>query len=432
LLVWIFLIALTPASYGASVEDALYEEALSAFRSGDYERAMSGFLDANAAGRDDAALHYNLGSCYYKLERYEKAAAAFSRAAALDAEMAPLARYNLGLVAYQQGDNDVAGAFFRQTLETADNAKLRNLAAAMLARIDSDATTDSPTLPPWSGFIEVGYGDDDNVTLTSADQAIQTTDLQDRFMEATAYGSRRLSGDYRRGVRLAASVYALRYLTLKDYNTSTVHAGIGRDNTYGPWRIATDLDVNQAYLAHSPFTRTTVISILGRRRLPGIDQLRLRYRLSRIEELATAYDYLEGWRNELDGSLRWHLGDTRLRLDYEYETNDREDRHTTPFISVSPTRHTLRGRLTQPLAPQFSAVLDYQYRYSLYRDPNEVAPGVYQTREDDYYRTRASLVYALADDKELSLEYRFTDNRSNIPSYAYDRREITLSFFMDW
>ena len=112
--------------------------------------------------------------------------------------------------------------------------------------------------------------------------------------------------------------------------------------------------------------------------------------------------------------------------------NNREDHQTTPFFSVSPQRHTLRAVARQPFTNKLTGTLALQYRYSRYRDPNEVAPGVFVRREDFYTRTIGRLAYALSDDKELSLEYRFTDNRSNIPRYSYDRHQITMSFYMDW
>jgi len=433
-LVWIFIIVVAPAAYGATEDEAYYDEALEAFRAGDYERAVDGFLRANTAGRSDATLYYNLGSSYYKLERYTEAGIAFQRAAQ-DPKMAPLATYNLGLVAYQQGNTAIAASHFRRTLAIAENDKLRQLAEAMLARSEpapSTAARAAPPASPWTSFVEAGYGDDDNVTLISADQALISSYQRDRFLELLAYAGRRLTGDSRKGVRIAGGIYALRYFDLTAFDTTTLHLGIGRNDTWNEWRMATDLDVYRTTLSANPFTRTSTLTVQGRRRIPGFDQLRLRYRLSRIDELATIFDYLDGWRNEFDASLRWRAGTTRLRLDYEYEYNNREDRRTTPFISASPQRNTLRAVARQPFTNEFTGTLDLQYRYSRYRDPNEVAPGVFVQREDIYTRTIGRFEYALSDDKELSLEYRFTDNRSNIPYYTYDRHQITMSFYMDW
>ena len=423
-LVWIFVIVVAPAAYGAPDEEVFYGEALEAFSAGEYERAVDGFLRANAAGRSDATLYYNLGASYYKLERYSEAGIAFQRAAQ-DPEMAPLATYNLGLVAYQQGNTAIAANHFQRTLAIATNDKLRQLAP-------STAVQAAPPASPWTGFVEAGYGDDDNVTLISQDQALISSYQRDRFLELLAYTGRRLTGDSREGIRIAGSIYALRYFDLSNYDTTTLHIGVGHNDTWNKWRLATDLDVYRTNLSGDPFTRTTTLAVQGRRRIPGFDQLRLRYRLSRIDELATVFDYLDGWRQELDGSLRWRAGKTRLRLDYEYEINNREDRQTTPFTSFSPQRHTLRAVARQPFTNELTGTLDFQYRHSLYRDPNEVAPGVFVRREDNYTRTIARLAYALSDDKELSLEYRYTDNRSNIPRYTYDRHQITASFYMDW
>ncbi|WP_029038114.1 SH3 domain-containing protein [Salinimicrobium xinjiangense] len=76
----IFLLALTFSLGGYSQNEMLFERANEAYAAGEFEKAVENYEQILANGETSAALHYNLGNAYYRLDRvapsiyhYEKA-----------------------------------------------------------------------------------------------------------------------------------------------------------------------------------------------------------------------------------------------------------------------------------------------------------------------------------------------------------------------
>ncbi len=105
-----------------------FEQAVKAFRAGDYPAALQLFLDARKAGLDTRGLHYNLGAAYYRLQRYPESEREFEGLAS-DPEWAALAHYNLGLIAQRTGRELQAIAYFERAHLTTTDPNLRTLAA---------------------------------------------------------------------------------------------------------------------------------------------------------------------------------------------------------------------------------------------------------------------------------------------------------------
>lgn len=59
--------------------DKDYREALSAYDSGDYAKAMTGFLKLHNLRPEEPGAHFNLGLCYYNLGWFEKAEGCFRK-----------------------------------------------------------------------------------------------------------------------------------------------------------------------------------------------------------------------------------------------------------------------------------------------------------------------------------------------------------------
>src|SRR5262245_16338789 len=92
----------------------------------DFATALDAFEAAAAAGMTGPEVPFSTAACASRLGRWSRAASAF-REVARTPEMAPLAHYNLGLVALGDGKRDEAARWFAQAeRETTDEA-LRSL-----------------------------------------------------------------------------------------------------------------------------------------------------------------------------------------------------------------------------------------------------------------------------------------------------------------
>src|SRR5688572_23158740 len=96
-------LCLAPGPAAAADRTQVFDDAVAAFRAGDYDAALRSFLVARHLGLDTPGLRYNLGVTYYRLQRYAEAQAAFE-ALSHDPLWSALAHYNLGLVAQRMGN----------------------------------------------------------------------------------------------------------------------------------------------------------------------------------------------------------------------------------------------------------------------------------------------------------------------------------------
>jgi Ca-activated chloride channel family protein len=102
----------------AQANDRRTMDPFDAYRSGDWRRALEGFLDLQTQQPDSAAVAIDLGSAFYRLEQYSEADRQFSRGAgAQDGRVRQQALYNHGNAAYRQGKLEQAVDLYERALE---------------------------------------------------------------------------------------------------------------------------------------------------------------------------------------------------------------------------------------------------------------------------------------------------------------------------
>jgi hypothetical protein len=152
--------------------------------------------------------------------------------------------------------------------------------------------------------------------------------------------------------------------------------------------------------------------------------------LSRIQATDHLYDYLDGWRQQVRVGLRQYRKAYRTRYYYQLELNNRADYQGTidPFISFSPTRHTLRATGWWKLDHQLRVRADGRYRYSHYNDDNILFGSIRQRREDNQTRLSLRLSRQLNRQWDVNAEYSYTNNDSNVDRQSYDRNVVKVGF----
>lgn len=97
-----------PARAASSAADNV-AQGVAAWEAGGHAPALAAFLAARARDPDNPAILYDIGTAYYRLDAFDRAEAAFDRAAAgAPPPLAARARYNQGNAAYRRGDADAA------------------------------------------------------------------------------------------------------------------------------------------------------------------------------------------------------------------------------------------------------------------------------------------------------------------------------------
>lgn len=404
----------------ATAGEAGFEQGLAASQRGKHRQAIKAFLQAQQAGFNKPALHYNLGVSYFRLGDYAKARQRFERLTR-DPQWAALAYYNLGLVARRLDDPARAADHFEQAYRRTDNSRLRALAATALDRLPVSGRDAGTTL---SATVAAGY--DSNVALAPDAETVNLSDNSDLFIEAGALLNHRLSADRSSARYLFGGLHVRQYTDVSEYDQQSLRLGLNQEQVLSRWRL--DL---RAYLDHisvdsARFERSLNVGVRARRPLGGGRDLRLHYRAGLIDAGAR-YAYLEGWeqRFSIDSLLATDAG--ALRLGYQLELNDRDDLELNgEFFSYSPVRHTLFALWKLAGPGNWRYTLRGEYRYSDYPDPYRISNGTTTEvkREDHRYLAGIRGQRYLSDKTELFMDYRYIDNDSNLEAYDYARHQL--------
>jgi tetratricopeptide (TPR) repeat protein len=422
-------VASVPVVFAGTSSD-YFNAGFKAAAKGDYLTALAQFKKAEQVGMGGSPLQYNMAISFYRLQRYEEARQAFQ--VLMDVpKFEQIAYFNLGLIANKQKDEPAAVRWFRRAYHSGgnrgDNRKIKTLATKALQRLSASPSRVQKAGRDWFGFVSSSLSYDTNVTLINND-LLGATNENDTLLNVSVLASRWLKGRVGRGTRMSLSANTQQYRQVSNVDYSQFSIGADRYDRLGAWRMRFGGSWDEIYYAGSEYERIVSAEVRGRKSLSAAHQLRLRYKLSRIQATDAAFDYLNGWRQQFRLGLRRHGSVARIVTYYQLELNDRKDRQGVigPFTSYSPTRHTLRVTTWWPIVDTLKLKLDGRYRYSRYNDSNILTGGAIIRREDDQYRIAIGLKKILARAWRLNGSYSYTRNDSNIDRRRYDNSVFKL------
>lgn len=391
-----------------------FRRGVEAVRAGDYERAISRFEAARAAGLDTGALHFNLGVACYRAGRIEAAETSFRRAVDSGTMVAP-ALYQLGRIARERGDLATARTRFRRAAEVARTGALRSRARAALAAITT-------TRPPDYVYLAAGGGYDSNLSLTPSD-ASGVSEESDLFLDAVLVARKPLdASSYLRG-----SIYLQEFLDEDDFDLASLRGGIGRVGLLdGGWRWNAWVDGRHREFGGRAFDNALLAGgELGRSVAPGWI-LDLDYRLE-LTRGANRFDFLDGVKHDLSASLD-ERGRDGWRLEAGLASADRDDRETADdSFSFSWTEFRLAVEHGQRLDDRHRLELGADWSRRDY-DGAEVRNGTrLGTREDDLLGLEAALERPLDADWTGRASLRIETRDSNLAEFDYDREVIRVT-----
>jgi len=392
----------------ASIESD-YQAGIQHYKNKQYTKAIQSFNAARKQGLKSPALYRNLALSYYMTENYSMATRYFKMqkrypSASISAE------YSLGLVALAQNDKQRALQHFK-IVSNSKNKKLQALAEMRIKQLSKKPDK------KWNAYAQLEYGHDDNVNADPDGIASKTADS---FITMLASGAYRLTGSRKNSLALKASVYQFDYDTINQYDMQVLSIGIKKSFAPGRWQNSLSAKVKETTLGDADYQRTTQYEARMQRAISSSGDIRLRLRHDDIESLNTAYDYLAGTRQRIRFAYRYYPAQDTLKLYYQYEQNDRQDKdNPPPPQSYSPERHTLYGSYTYAMMSQLDLETSLAYRVSTY-------PGT-TAREDKRLRAKLGLAYQLNTTWELQARYQYSDTDSTNSLYTYQANIYTLS-----
>lgn len=423
-LVLALCLCLAPGPAVAADRTQVFDDAVAAFRAGNYDAALRSFLVARHMGLDTPGLRYNLGVTYYRLQRYAEAHAAFE-ALARDPLWSALAHYNLGLVAQRMGNVAQARTHFDLAHRATTDPKLRTLAGVALERLDI------ATLPPRPGtLLSLAGGYDSNPAVYTENAAAGSGG--DYFGEALAVATRNLSGDAALGWNAHGALILRKYLDLGEFDVQGLRAGISRDSDSAGRQLSVGGDYTAVYFDGKLLEQAAALELQARARLDAGRDLRGRYHLARVGG-GSHYRQLDGWQQRISVDAGFGWGRALWRAGIQLEIEDRRDlSQGAEFISYSPKRRSLYAIAELPDLAGWQVDARLEYRASRYRDPYRLDGGTRVVeREDD----RASLALrgsrGAGAGRRVFVEFSYYRNDSSLEEYDYRRGQLLAGIEFD-
>jgi tetratricopeptide (TPR) repeat protein len=399
-----------------------FDQAVKAFRAGDYPAALTSFLEARRVGMDTQGLRYNLGATYYRLQLYPEAEGEFQSLAG-DPEWAPVAYYNLGLTAQRMGREEQAIKYFERAYGMTDDPNLRALAGTALERLGH-----APLLPRSTGsVVSLAGGYDSNVTLAQDAATLGSSNKSDFFAEALAAASRRLAGNTARGSYADGGLVLRKYGDLDQYDLVGLRGGLSYRTDSGRLQTSAGGYFDMIYVGGERLEQDAVVDVQVRSRLDAGGDLRGRYQLARIDG-GGGFDYLDGWQHRFTADAGFASAPARARVGYQLELNNRRDlQQGGEFFSYSPTRHSLFVTAILPRVGGWWTDVRGEYRISRYNDPYRLNGGSLEvTRDDDRYGVALRANRRLTALWRVFIDYSNYRNESSITTYDYIRYQLLV------
>ncbi len=441
LILSVTLMALQPV-FSQAEDSSAFVKGIEAFRKGSYDDAVFYFKKAKESGVTGSNIEFNLAVSYYKLEKYELAKEGFLMAAKQE-KYRQLAYYNLGLVADKQNNTNEAIRWYQKASALRSDSKIASLAKSKISKLSltdkappqqnllaardkyktSSATGRSGRERKINGGVTLAVGNDDNILLADGNaEEGQASNLDGNYWEVFGYLNIPLGQNW----TLNANTYWQDYdidPDTQDFNNVSI--GIKYRTQLGGWWFSPSVHYVDSNLGSNDYQQIWDYKLRFSRSLGHGRWMIFRYRYSDIESEAP-YQSFTGDRHQFRVEYKTKLAFGKLRLRYELETNDRQNR---PTSNSSPTRHTIRARLKRPLSDRWNLATEVGFRTSDYDTPSALT----QARQDDRFRFRLDINRDMSKTWKLGVLYVYTDNDSNGAngvSYSYTKNDI--QFYSSW
>ena len=401
--------------YASALTD--FKQGVALFESEDYSNAATKFEHALSQGMRTTALYYNLGSTYFKLNKFKKSRTYFKELKKLP-EMKSLAEYNLGLIHEKLDDNKQANRYFKSVIIDNKDKKLVSLAKIKIYG-------KNPNIKKITSYASIKTGYDDNINVSPTGTVI---DKADSFSEYFITADYLFSGNRKNGWISDITFFRSSYTDSNIYDFDQLGLGLINNYKYNKLEIQLRTNYDKYTYGNEDYQSILKIETRAKYNITNNKKLQFLYRYELISSDLAIYDYLNGWRQKLRTEYKQYNKKSIYKLFYEYEINDRDDLATTAppsVLSYSPVRHSIKYSHTKIIDKHWRLTGDLSYRKSNY--PTTIT----QNRDDQRWKLAAYADYRLNRSSLIRSKLDYTDNNSTEAIYDYHRTvaSVDLSYF---
>lgn len=428
LIICSFLAAALLAASALAQEASPFKQGVEAFKAQDYETALDHFNRAQASGNQSDNLAYNRAVTLYRLDRLDQARDAFETLVKSE-EWGDVARYNLGLIAQQQGDDRTAQYWYAEVAREADNPKLQTLAKQKLITLVAESEPKQTDGKPKALLLSVGLGRDSNVASLADELAERSDGRSDTYWEGLGFGQVYLTGQKNAGTKLYGLAYSRRFQNYDLYNARILGGGLARETALG--KGTGELGARYTHTRVDGTVLADQLMVSGEWRRPiASGRFSARAQTSYFNA-GDNYGYIEGWQHQFDVAMRWVKNSVTFTPKLVWQTNDRENRRTeTTRTSYSPTRLSAIANLDWQVTADWTLSTGVALTQSEYDGQNRMMDlgGIAREtrRENDETQWHLGARYGLSTRWSLVGEYRRTHSDDTFERYDHDKQVMTL------
>ncbi len=394
----------------ADSNGTFFSKGVKEYKENHYSAALEFFLAAKNGGLESAQLFHNLGVVYLKIGQLDHARKSFLQCLEYPS-VAPLAYYNLALLALKTGDDDTASTHLNQVIILSQDSNLTELARRKL----SGGDTTIVTTKQWQILIRAGKGYDDNVNFAPEDTG---SGNRDSYNELLLYGTAFLTRSKPIGVALDAYIYDVNFDDINTNDFSQSSLLLRFPIHYLNWIIQPALIAKWSRYGGKGYQNINGFELSSKYYKTQYNYYLAKYTFEKINSLNSQYDFLEGARQRLKLESQYLHNAYKINFYYELETNNRTDRRNQ---SYSPQRNTVSGKITYALNDVFSINGGLKYRLSDY--PKIVTFNRY----DKQFELSVGGQFKLNKHTYLRCLYTHTENGSSDARRDYDRQRLIFS-----
>ena len=394
------------------------------------QQSLDRYLKSYKQEKNNPIVIYNLAVIHYKLKKYSQAKSYFLKLLPIDSYHL-LAKYNLGLVANKQGDRGEAISWFKKInnhihapgiSNTEATTKLKKLAVVQIKKLTAETNKikQKETVKPvrFKSYVFSYYGYEDKYVDSDGNFA-----PGDNFLNL--YGQVKISLDdlITPGLQWRFRYYLKDYSERDSFDYSFIGTDISKLFKQYQWRHSIRLGFEQSTFGAEDYQSLSYLNLTTEYKVSDY-KVAAKYFYNDIASDNSLYDDYAGQRQRLDLIYGWSSNAEKFRLRLSFEDYDLADKIVATSIrrSYSPKREKIEATWFHKFNKNWKSRLRFEYRDSRYKDFS-VDDNVVR----DEARTISSIQvkYRLRKNWWYVVDYRYTDNQSNIFRYDYTRNLIS-------
>lgn len=406
-------------------DEVHYEYGLSLFFIGKYPEAIKEFAAAETVKEEKGLVYYYKGLAYFKTENFDQSVPLFTRAAIIDSSLALNCSYYAGISYYKRGLFEEAkeefDAVIKQSPES-DTGKSSREYLAEMEKLSKEAQTKR-----WAFNLGATVQDDDNVTLEAKESitgALPTnkTDSRSIMFLQTEWNFLQLS-NFKSSISYV--FYQSMHTSMSQFNLQDQTGSL--TGAYNMGKQQVQLTYAYEYISLEKDKYGTVNSVSPIWIIQETPEFftQILYRYQQKEYLNTTRVI----NNETRGGTNNQVGASQVYSFFKNNGNARAgynfDMEKAKEKSWDYTGNKLFGGVLFPLRKGLRVDLGAEYYAKSFKETHSLFNI---KRKDDTASYSVTFLVDEGSRDELSLQYLYTENKSNIDSYSYIRNLYSFTW----